>query len=158
MIIFRLLDILRVYLPQKKRLMPCRSLWKKKLLKLEARSLDEKEEESDEQKEEEWSSYPCLPSNESHSLINTLFDCTPCSPKEGECYDPMDSFEVSLFDETAKNDFVVYDNLCYIDKSYDNPLFIPTIEMHINEDLCLEILYVNALVRHHLTQKHFILW
>ena len=27
-------------------------------------SLDEKEEESDEQKEEEWISYPCLPSDE----------------------------------------------------------------------------------------------
>src|SRR4051812_36793364 len=45
-------------------------------------SLDEKEEESDEQKEEEWS-YPCLPSNESNSLNLTLYD---------ECYDPMDSF------------------------------------------------------------------
>ena len=32
-------------------------------------SLDEKEEESDEQKEEEWISYPCLPSNESNSYI-----------------------------------------------------------------------------------------
>ena len=44
--------------------------------------LDEKEEESDEQKEEEWISYPCLPSNESNSLTHTLFDCPPCSPKE----------------------------------------------------------------------------
>jgi len=51
-------------------------------------SLDEKEEESDEQKEEEWS-HPCLPSNESNSLNLTLY----------ECYDPMDSFEISLFDE-----------------------------------------------------------
>ena len=32
-------------------------------------SLDEKEEESDEQKEEEWISYPCLSSNESNSLL-----------------------------------------------------------------------------------------
>src|SRR3954463_10643467 len=48
-------------------------------------SLDEKEEESDEQKEEEWS-HPCLPSNESTSLNLTLY----------ECYDPMDSFEISL--------------------------------------------------------------
>src|ERR1043165_4035307 len=31
-------------------------------------SLDGKEEESDEQKEEEWSSYPSLPTNESNSL------------------------------------------------------------------------------------------
>ena len=51
-------------------------------------SLDEKEEESDEQKEEQWS-HPCLPSNESIFLTRTLY----------ECYDPMDSFEISLFDE-----------------------------------------------------------
>ena len=37
-------------------------------------SLDEKKEESGEQKEEEWSSYPCLPSNESNSLTHILFD------------------------------------------------------------------------------------
>ena len=65
-------------------------------------SLDEKEE-SDEQKEEEWSSYPCLPSNESNSLTLTLYDCPPCLPKEDECYidcyDPIESFEISLFDE-----------------------------------------------------------
>ena len=41
--------------------------------------LDEKEEESDEQKEPEWSNYPCLPSNESNSLTHTLFDCPPLS-------------------------------------------------------------------------------
>lgn len=51
-------------------------------------SLDKKEEESDEQKEEEWS-HPCLPSNQSNSLTLTLY----------ECYDLMDSFEISLFDE-----------------------------------------------------------
>ena len=39
----------------------------------------------------------------------------------------------------------MYDNPCYIDKSYDNPLFIPTIEMHVNEELCLESIYDNAL-------------
>ena len=43
-------------------------------------SLDEKEEESDEQKKEEW--IPCLPSNESNSLTHTLFDSPPCLPKE----------------------------------------------------------------------------
>ena len=58
--------------------------------------LDEKEEESDEQKEEEWI-YPCLTSNKSNSLTHTLFDCPPCSPKENACYDPIDSFETSLF-------------------------------------------------------------
>ena len=51
-------------------------------------SLDEKEEESGEQEEEEWSIFPCLPSNESSSLTHTLFD---------DCYDPMDSFEISPF-------------------------------------------------------------
>ena len=59
-------------------------------------SLDENEEESDEQKEEEWSSYPSLPTNESNSLTLTLYDCPPCLTKEDECYidcyDPMDSF------------------------------------------------------------------
>src|SRR4051812_15836594 len=50
--------------------------------------LDKKEKESDEQKEKEWI-HPCLPSNESNSLTLTLY----------ECYDPMDSFEMSLFDE-----------------------------------------------------------
>ena len=77
---------------------------------VETRSpLDENEEESDEQQDEEWSSYPYLPFNESNSLTHTLFYCPPCSPKEIECYDPIDSFETSLFD---KNDLVIYDNLC----------------------------------------------
>ena len=99
--------------------------------------------------------------------ISTLFDCPPCLPKEDECYidkcdDPIDSFEISLFDEidtcyncdldttmneTCENDFatVIYDNPCYFDKSYDNSLFIPTIDMHDNEEVCLENLYDNAL-------------
>ena len=81
-------------------------------------SLDENEEENDEQEEEEWSSYPSLPSNESNSLTHTLFDFPPSLQKENECYDPIDSFETSLFD---KNDLVIYDNPCYIDKFYDNP-------------------------------------
>ena len=46
-------------------------------------SLDEKEEESDEQKEEEWS-HLCLPSNENKSLTFTLYDFPPCLPKEDE--------------------------------------------------------------------------
>ena len=41
----------------------------------EPSSLDEKEEESDEQREEEWISYPSVPSTESNSLSLTLFDC-----------------------------------------------------------------------------------
>ena len=40
---------------------------------------------------------------------------------------------------------IVYDNPCYFDKSYDNPLFVPTIDMHDNEEFCLESLYDNAL-------------
>jgi hypothetical protein len=76
--------------------------------------LDEKEEESDDQEEEEWSSYPCLPPNESNSLTHTLFDCPPCLPKEDECYidecdDPIDSFEISLFDEIAACDTCAHD-------------------------------------------------
>src|SRR3954463_6449306 len=111
-------------------------------------SLDEKEEESDDQREEEWSSYPYLPTNESNSLTLTLYDCPPCLPKEDECYidcyDPMDSLEISLFDEIdacshyapmneiCKDDFttVIYDNPCYFEKSYDNPLLLPT--MYVN--------------------------
>src|SRR4051812_24668830 len=69
-----LLIILRESLPQRKRLMPCRTIWKKKLLKLEAPWI--KEEDSDEQKEEEWS-HPCLPPNEINSMTLTLYD---------ECY------------------------------------------------------------------------
>ena len=70
----------------------------------------------------------------------------------------MDSFEISLFDEidacghdapmneTCKDDFatVIYDNPCYFDKSYDNPIFFPTMDIHDNEEFCLESLYDNA--------------
>ena len=98
-------------------------------------------------------------------IIKYLDRCSP--PKEDECYidecdDPNDSFEISLFDEiaacdtcahdttmneTCKNDFatVIYDNPCYFDRSYDNPLFIPTIDMHDDEEICLQNLYDNAL-------------
>src|SRR3954471_8307649 len=65
-------------------------------------SLDEKEEESDEQKEEEWIIYPCLPSNESNSLSLTLFDCPPCLPKEDECYVHVDPFEISTLGKTCE--------------------------------------------------------
>src|SRR4051812_44466084 len=110
----------------------------------EAESTLNEKEESDEQREEEWSSYPYLPTNENNSLNITLYNFPPCLTKEDEfyidCYDPMDSFEISLFDEidacghdatmneTCKDDFatVIYDNPCYFDKSYGNPLFVPT--------------------------------
>ena len=56
------------------------------------------EEESEEQREEERISYPCPPSNESNSSTHTLFNFPSCLPKD-DCYDPLDSFEISLFDE-----------------------------------------------------------
>ena len=66
-------------------------------------SLDEKDdEESEEQKEEDRMSYPCPPYNESNSSTHTLFNFPSCLPKDecyDNCYDPIDSFEISLFDE-----------------------------------------------------------
>ena len=68
-------------------------------------SLDEKdEEESEEQKEEERLSYPCPPSNESNSSTHTLFNFPSCLPKDDcydDCYDPIDSLEISLFDDAC---------------------------------------------------------
>src|SRR3990170_3452392 len=62
-------------------------------------SLDEKDdEESEEQKEEEQIDHPCPPFDESNSLSHTLFNFPSCLPKD-ECHDPLDSFEISLFDE-----------------------------------------------------------
>ena len=107
-------------------------------------SLDEKKEESDEQKEEEWISYPCLPSDESNSLSLTLFDCPPCLQKEDECYVPIDFVEISPMNETCANKYVVYDNPCYFDKSYDNVLFVPNFEMH-GDEVCIENVYDKAL-------------
>src|SRR4051812_5665371 len=74
-------------------------------------SLDENEEESDKQKEEEWS-HPCLPSNDSNSLNLTLY----------ECYDPMDSFEISLFDEVDA--FYTYGLDATMDDAYKDELSI----------------------------------
>jgi hypothetical protein len=107
------------------------------------------------------SSYPCLPLNKSNSLTNTLFDRPPCLPKEDGCYidncdDPIDSFEISLFDEiytcytcdldttmneTFESDVatVIYDNPCYFDKSYDNPLFIQLLICMIMRKFVLKI-------------------
>ena len=66
-------------------------------------SLDEKDdEESEEQKEEERISYPCAHSNESNSSTHTLFNFPSCLPKDecyDNCYDPVNLFEISLFDE-----------------------------------------------------------
>ena len=71
--------------------------------------MDENEEESDDQEEEEWRSYPCLPPNFENNVAT-----------------------------------VIYDNPCYF-ATYDSPLFIPTIDMHDNVEVCLENLYDNAL-------------
>ena len=68
-------------------------------------SLDEKDdEESEEQKEEERIDHPCPPSNESNSSTHTLFNFPSCLPKDDcydDCYDPVDSFEISLFDDAC---------------------------------------------------------
>src|SRR4051812_15604325 len=80
-------------------------------------SLDEKEEESDEQKEEEWS-HPCLPSNESNSLNLNLYDC----------YDPMDSFEISLFDEVDA--FYTFGHYATMDDAYKDELAIFPYDKH----------------------------
>src|SRR3954464_2667450 len=74
-------------------------------------SLDENEEESDEQKEEEWS-HPCLPSNWSKSLNLTLY----------VCYDPMDSFELSLFEEVDA--FYTFGHDATMDDAYKDEISI----------------------------------
>ena len=64
-------------------------------------SLDEKDEEgSEEQKEEERIGHPCSPSNDSNSSTHTLFNFPSCLPKD-DCYDPVDSLEISLFDDAC---------------------------------------------------------
>ena len=66
-------------------------------------SLDKKDEEgSEEKKEEEWIYHPCPPSNDSNSSTHTLFNYPSHIPMDecyDDCYDPLDSFEMSLFDE-----------------------------------------------------------
>src|SRR3954469_21333368 len=90
--------------------------------------LNEKEEESDKQKEEEWI-HPCLPPNESNSLTPTLY----------ECYDRMDSFEISLFDEidafyTCGHDAIMND--AYGDELPIVPRVEHEIVGHEQHDLC----------------------
>jgi hypothetical protein len=82
-------------------------------------SLDEKEEESDDQEEEEWS-YPCLPPNKSNSLTNTLFDCPPCFPKEGEC----DIYTVEFVHDATKNYYERGKYGCWNSHVTKTPLFI----------------------------------
>ena len=79
-------------------------------------SLDEKDdEESEEQTEEERISYMCPPSNESNSSTHTLFNFPSCLPKDecyDDCYDPVDCFEISLFDDACyacgQDDYMSY--------------------------------------------------
>ena len=63
--------------------------------------MDEKDdEESEEQAKEGRIDHPCPPSNESNSLSHTLFNFPFCLPKDecyDDCYDPLDSFKISLF-------------------------------------------------------------
>ena len=56
--------------------------------------------ESEEQKEEEQIDHPCPPSKESNSSTHTLFNFPSCLPKD-DCYDPVDSLEISLFDDAC---------------------------------------------------------
>ena len=90
-------------------------------------------------KGEEWSSYPCLASNDNNSSNLTLFDFLTCLPKEYECYAPADSFEIFFYGNDCAT--VIYDNPNYFDNSYDNPLFVPNIEIHCNKEFFLEIFY-----------------
>ena len=66
-------------------------------------SLDEKDdEESEEQKEKERIDHPFPPSTEINSSTHTLFNFPSCLPKDecyDNCFDPVDSFEISLFDD-----------------------------------------------------------
>ena len=73
-------------------------------------------------------------------------------PKLGEELDPPTS--PSTFDSSTQTQksFVIYKNPCYDECQtensmvlYDNPLFVPTTDMHDNEECCLNMLYDNAL-------------
>ena len=87
-------------------------------------------------------------------IIKYLDRCSP--PKEDECHidecdDPIDSFEISLFDKIAACDTCAHDTTmnetCKNDFStiiYDNPLLITNIYMHDDEEICLQNLYDNA--------------
>ena len=69
------------------------------------RPLDEKDDEkSEEQVEEEWIIYPSLPSKESNPPTHTLFNAPLFLPKDEcyyDCYDPVDYFEISLFNDVC---------------------------------------------------------
>ena len=49
--------------------------------------------------------------------------------------------------KTCDNNYalVIYDNPCYFDKSYYNPLLMPNLEMHGTKEFFLENVYDKAL-------------
>ena len=59
----------------------------------------------------------------------------------------MDSLEIFPLSKTCENNYVpvIYDNPCYFDKSYDNPLFMHNFEMHVPKEFCLQNVYNKAL-------------
>ena len=59
----------------------------------------------------------------------------------------MDSLEIFLISKTCENNYatIIYDNPCYFDKFYDNPLFVPNFEMHGTKEFFLENVYNKAL-------------
>src|ERR1041384_956535 len=59
----------------------------------------------------------------------------------------------SPMNDTLKDDFatVLYDKPCYLDESYDKPLFLPTMDVLNDDEVCLESLYDYVLVDH---EKH----
>src|SRR4051812_16421095 len=52
--------------------------------------------------------------------------------------------------DTCKNDFatLIYDKHCYLDEYYDKPLFLPTMDVLNDDEVCLESLYDYVLVDH----------
>lgn len=49
--------------------------------------------------------------------------------------------------KTCENNYatVIHDNPCYFDKSYDNALFVPDVEMHGTKEFCLANVYDKSL-------------
>src|SRR3954471_22324640 len=90
-------------------------------------------------------SHPCLPSNVSNSLALTLY----------ECCDPMDSFEISLFDEVDA--FYTCGHDAIMNDAYGDELpIVPHVEHeivgHEQHDLCDS--YILDVV-HEATENYF---
>ena len=108
-------------------------------------SLDEKDdEESVEQKEEERIGYPCPPSNESNSSTHTLFNFPSCLPKDDcydDCYDPVDSFEISLFDKPIRFSFSKTENTAHFRNRYTFLIQIQHLQIVMINPSCLAWIY-----------------